>query len=113
MKSLFITLLVFVGIGAVSSSDVELNHHDESHDHLHELMSPMQTDTVPTFPYQKTEAEWKEFLTPTQYRILRKKGTEIPYINEYFDLKDDGIYVCAGCSTPVFESQYRCCLWAN
>ncbi len=107
MKPLFITLFVFVGIGAVSNSDSELGYHDHSHDHLHELMSPMQTDTVPTFPYQKTEAEWKEFLTPTQYRILRKKGTEIPYINEYFDLKDDGIYVCAGCGQELYDSNHK------
>jgi peptide-methionine (R)-S-oxide reductase len=107
MKSLFITLFVFIGIGAVSNSDMELHHHDESHNHLLELMSPMQTDTIPTFPYQKTEAEWKEILTPTQFRILRKKGTEIPYINEYFDLTEDGIYVCGGCGQPLYDSRHK------
>lgn len=107
MKSLFITLLIFVGIGVVSSNNMEFDHHDELHDHLHEVMSPMQTDTIPTFPYQKTEAEWKEILSATQYRILRKKGTEIPYINEYFDLIDDGIYVCAGCGQELYDSDHK------
>jgi len=108
MKSILFTLLIIVGIGAIKKSDTKIDQLDNKHDHLYESISPMQTDTIPnTYPFQKTEAEWKEILTSTQYRILRKKGTEIPYINDYYDLKDDGIYVCAGCGQELFDAQHK------
>lgn len=59
------------------------------------------------YPYQKTENEWKQILTSKEYRILRDRGTEIPYINEYHDLKEDGIYVCAGCGQRLFSSEHK------
>ncbi len=76
--------------------------------HSHTLANyEMVMDTVPEFPYKKTEAEWKEILTSSQYRILRKKGTEFPYVNEYFDSKKDGIYVCAGCGQKLYDSKHK------
>ena len=53
---------------------------------------------------KKTDAEWKETLTPEQYRVLREKGTERPFTGEYNKAKDEGVYVCAGCSNPLFSS---------
>lgn len=66
-------------------------------------------DTTPenTYPYQKSEAEWKEILTAKEYRILREKGTEIPYINEYNDNKREGIYVCGGCGQKLYSSEHK------
>lgn len=77
------------------------------HDHNHVKEIQTKQDTVPEFPYQKSEAEWKEILTSSQYRILRKKGTEFPYVNEYFDSKKDGIYVCAGCGQKLYDSKHK------
>ena len=52
----------------------------------------------------KTEEEWRSELTPEQYEILRKKGTERPFTGKYVENHDDGSYRCAGCGAVVFES---------
>ena len=52
----------------------------------------------------KTEEEWKQSLTPEQYQILRKAGTERPYTGKYWNKKDDGTYLCAGCGQELFTS---------
>ena len=50
-----------------------------------------------TTPIPTTEADWRERLTPEQYRILREKGTERAFTGEYVDEKRAGTYRCAGC----------------
>ncbi|HEY5649163.1 MAG TPA: peptide-methionine (R)-S-oxide reductase MsrB [Nitrospiria bacterium] len=52
----------------------------------------------------KTEAEWREQLTPEQFEICRKKGTEPAFSGKYHDSKEDGIYECVCCSLPLFSS---------
>ena len=66
-------------------------------------------DTLPDgeYPFQRSDSEWKEILTSKEYRILRDRGTEIPYVNEYYDHKEDGIYVCAGCGQKLFSSEHK------
>ena len=60
-----------------------------------------------SFPVQKTDAEWKAQLNPEQYRILRQKGTEHPFRNEYNDNKRKGTYVCAACGNPLYSSDHK------
>ncbi|MFW6303089.1 MAG: peptide-methionine (R)-S-oxide reductase MsrB [Candidatus Sumerlaeota bacterium] len=57
--------------------------------------------------WNKSEEEWKKLLTDEEFRILRKKGTERAFQNEYWDNKKDGIYVCAGCGLPLFSSEHK------
>lgn len=52
----------------------------------------------------RTEAEWRERLTPEQYRILRQAGTEPPFTGELLANKAAGTYHCAGCGEPLFLS---------
>lgn len=54
-----------------------------------------------------SEKEWKERLTPEQFNILRKGGTEAPFHNAYYANKEKGIYVCAGCALPLFSSNTK------
>ena len=53
---------------------------------------------------KKTEAEWRNELTPAQYQIMREKGTEPAFTGQYWNEHTPGTYVCAGCGTPLFES---------
>jgi len=51
-----------------------------------------------------SDADWKKKLTKEQYHILREKGTEPAFQNEFHDKKDKGMYVCAGCGEKLFSS---------
>jgi peptide-methionine (R)-S-oxide reductase len=55
----------------------------------------------------KTEEEWKKTLTPEQFNVLRKKGTERAFSGKYHDFKEKGIYRCAGCDLDLFSSQTK------
>ncbi len=52
----------------------------------------------------KTDSEWAEELTPEQYAVLRKAGTERAFSGKYDGVKTPGVYKCAGCQTPLFRS---------
>ena len=55
----------------------------------------------------KTDAEWRDNLTPEQYQVLRLKGTEPPFSGKYYDEKSSGNYVCAGCGEALFASDTK------
>jgi peptide-methionine (R)-S-oxide reductase len=54
---------------------------------------------------QHTDAEWKARLTPEQYRVARKQGTEPPFHNAYWDNHEDGVYFSVCSDTPLFDSR--------
>ena len=51
-----------------------------------------------------TDEEWRQRLTPQQYKVLRRKGTELPFSGRYTHTKEAGVYHCAGCGAPLFRS---------
>ncbi len=53
---------------------------------------------------EKTEAQWREELDADTYRVCREKGTEPAFTGEYWDLKDEGMYLCAACGEALFSS---------
>ena len=53
----------------------------------------------------KTDAEWREQLTPDQYQVLRRKGTEPPFTGKYVHSKEDGVYRCGACGAELFSSK--------
>jgi len=54
-----------------------------------------------------TEEQWKERLDSDEYRILREKGTELPFINEYNNFYEEGVYLCRACGNPLFHSDTK------
>ena len=55
----------------------------------------------------KSEAQWREQLTPQEFSVCRQHGTEAPFSGTYYDYKEDGIYRCTCCDTPLFESETK------
>jgi peptide-methionine (R)-S-oxide reductase len=58
-------------------------------------------------PVVRSNSEWKELLSPEQYRVLREEGTEPPFSSPLDKQYDEGTYVCAGCELPLFESSTK------
>jgi peptide-methionine (R)-S-oxide reductase len=54
-----------------------------------------------------SEEQWRERLTPEQYQVLRQQGTERAFTGKYWNVKDDGIYRCAGCGAELFNSDTK------
>jgi peptide-methionine (R)-S-oxide reductase len=55
----------------------------------------------------KTDAEWREQLSPEEYRVARRGGTERAFTGRYWDCHDDGVYACACCGQPLFDSRAK------
>ena len=55
----------------------------------------------------KTDAEWQKQLTPQQFHVARKKGTERAFTGEYWNTKQPGVYCCVCCGQPLFNSETK------
>lgn len=56
---------------------------------------------------RKTDGEWRAGLTPEQFQVTRRKGTERPFSGEYNDCKDSGVYRCVCCGNTLFHSEAK------
>lgn len=56
---------------------------------------------------RKSESEWASELTPEQFKVCRRKGTERPFTGAYWNSKEPGTYVCACCGNPLFDSETK------
>ena len=70
--------------------------------------------TTPPIPYDPTEKtveisdeEWSRLLTASQYKVIRKQGTERAFQGQYADFHEDGTYICAACANPLFDSSTK------
>ncbi|MDX6197747.1 MAG: peptide-methionine (R)-S-oxide reductase [Actinomycetota bacterium] len=60
-----------------------------------------------TFPVEKTDEQWRQELTPEEYAVLRKAGTERPWTGEYNETKTEGVYSCRACGGELFTSDTK------
>jgi peptide-methionine (R)-S-oxide reductase len=63
-----------------------------------------QMDTETKDKVVKSDAEWRQKLTPEQYRVTRQHGTEPAFTGQYWDHHEEGRYLCVGCGAPLFDS---------
>jgi len=56
---------------------------------------------------EKPDAEWQKALTPEQFQVARKKGTEPPFTGEYWDHHEHGMYRCVCCGAELFRSEHK------
>ena len=59
------------------------------------------------YPVTKTEAEWKAELSPAQFQVLRKGGTEPSFSSELNDIHEPGTFVCAACENPLYRTENK------
>jgi peptide-methionine (R)-S-oxide reductase len=64
-------------------------------------------ETEPAAKVVKTDAQWREQLTPAEYQVLRKAGTERPFVGEYTDTTTTGVYECRACGAELFRSDTK------
>ena len=92
-----------VGLGVVSCTGCSAQ---ATIDTGSEVSSPSTTSQEPK-KVTKTDAQWKQQLTPMQYKVTRRKGTERAFSGEYWDHKADGVYQCICCGAPLFDSKTK------
>ena len=68
-------------------------------------MSMKSTDRA--YTVSKTDAQWREDLTPAEYQVLREAGTERPFVVEYTDTTTEGVYACRACGAELFTSDTK------
>jgi len=97
------TFLILLGLSLMLTSCAQKNSSPKT------ISKPitMNTDNNDSTKVEKTEEEWKQFLTPEQYHILREKGTEAPFTGKLLQNKETGIYTCAACGNELFTSDMK------
>lgn len=99
----FVVGVCLIAYGAAGQKD------DKAKDDKAKSSEQVSVDraTEPVGRIERTDTEWRQILTPEQYRILRQQGTERAWTGKYNKLKDKGTYVCAGCGNPLFASKTK------
>jgi peptide-methionine (R)-S-oxide reductase len=100
MIKLIIPALIFISLNACGQQ----NSNKSNPQNVPRVGHNIPIDTTWTEKVVKTNKEWKKTLTAKQYYILREHGTERPFSSELYDVKEEGVYVCAGCNNPLFSS---------
>ncbi|KAH9835501.1 peptide methionine sulfoxide reductase B5-like [Teratosphaeria destructans] len=72
------------------------------------LFSTAESRKMANYPVQKSDSEWQAQLSPEQFRVLRKQGTEPPFTGKYDKhAPTTGVYTCAGCDAPLYTAQQK------
>lgn len=92
--------LFLAGLGAVSVFALTSRTHAG-------LLDQMTAKEDKNFPFQLSDKEWRERLTPDEYRVLRAEGTERSHSSPLNDVKGSGTFLCAACDHPLFSASTK------
>jgi peptide-methionine (R)-S-oxide reductase len=99
MKYTLAFIIVFVILACTTEEAVTVTFDKQN------IVNGLSDDTLKKV--QKSDEEWKEILTPEQFEVARKKGTEVAFTGEYWDSKKKGVYHCVCCDLPLFNSETK------
>jgi peptide-methionine (R)-S-oxide reductase len=110
---LILAALLGISAGSLSASDMKSTTTSAAKDALDCKPGELSACGLPSnvvidlskTKVQRTDAEWRAQLTPTQYRVTRQQGTEPPFQNEYWNHHADGVYFSVCSDTPLFDSR--------
>jgi peptide-methionine (R)-S-oxide reductase len=100
LRAMILLAVVIFNGGAQPGSDV-------SHDGTIKIFSVEKNGFVTMNKVTRTDAEWKKILTPEQYNITRRKGTERAFTGKYWDNHQEGVYRCVCCGIDLFNSNTK------
>lgn len=101
----FLFSLLFVL--TVSCGNSNNRHVEKASLEMKNSSQASSADTMDRYEVVKTEEEWKQLLSSGEYRILRGRGTELPFVNEYYDNEKEGVYYCRACGQPLYSSETK------
>jgi peptide-methionine (R)-S-oxide reductase len=87
------------------SADIGSKHKESTE--VDSMTEEESADINFTAPEQRTDAEWREILTPEEYHVMRECGTERAFSGKYWNTKTPGVYLCAGCGEHLFDSKEK------
>lgn len=98
---------IFRGAGRAADSPAARGGGNEGDPDRIQIYSVERGGYIMVDRVNKTDKEWKEQLTPEEFYVTRKKGTERAYTGKYWNTHEDGIYRCVGCGTDLFRSETK------
>lgn len=111
LRILFISVLTYIILvfTACNSNSQQKSMTQDEHQQFLESITYEEAlnDTDNNKRVERSEEEWKNILTSGEHRILRREGTEMPYVNEYDGFYEEGVYVCRACGNPLFHSDSK------
>jgi len=97
----------FLQVGGAAVGAIALSRFLRPTTATEQAASTTDASSEGSFPVSKTEAEWREVLTPEEFSVLRQEATERPYTSPLNKVKAAGTYHCAGCGSPLYASETK------
>jgi peptide-methionine (R)-S-oxide reductase len=101
------SLALLVGCGGSERSGAAHGSANHTGEALALAETSKSNKSKEQFDVQKSESEWRKELTDQQFYVLRQAGTEKPFTGQYVHEKTPGVYTCAGCGQPLFDSDTK------
>ena len=106
-QMMLLSVFCFVLLGLFACEKAPTFRHDALAGHTERSGSNSEKGSEMLDKVIKTEEEWQKILTPEQYRVIRKKGTERAFSGQYHDHKGKGTYTCLACGLDLFSSEAK------